>query len=253
VTHRSHAALAALLVACGGKDESVGRKDPVEEVTTQATLTVDDPGVEPRTLLRFARRAGQHAELRSLATFTWPNGDVDRKAAAFDVDVLEVVGGVTHARETLRSFDGPIDARRLVGMTTETWLDARGQAARPARIRLEAAPIQPGEKDPFPELTVVLPDVAVGVGAAWRLQIALQGDTTSAVEAKLVELAADHIRLRIAFRTELRHGSVVFDGKGDLEVRLNEPIVRASTVAKGFAVNMRPQFQTIERTVEVTR
>ena len=171
----------------------------IEVPAPKVTVKLIDPGAEPRMALRMAAKAGARAVFDAKVTgeFDQPRrGPMPTVSFAFESEVVDVTDGIMHVRQRVIDASAP----SYVGRTFDTWFDARGVRTR----ALEGMP--PGstnERDaPEPDLALVSPEEAVGVGAKWHEDIVM-GDATASVDVELLSRDGDRVRERIAFHADM--------------------------------------------------
>ncbi len=172
----------------------------VERPLPKVTVHVIDAGAEPRQSLRMTLKVGARATFDAKVTgeFETPRrGPMPTVSVSYVGEVVDVSSdGIIHARQRV------IDASTAsyVGRTFDTWYDARGVRSR---MLAGLPPDSTTDRDtPEPELELIFPEEAVGVGARWHEDIVL-GDSTASDDVELLSRDGDRVRERITFHTDM--------------------------------------------------
>jgi hypothetical protein len=213
----------ALAIALGACERAGSGEKTVELPVAKVTVHMIDPGAEPRALIRM------HAKPGAKATFVATvSGEFDQPRRApmpsqtftYETEIVDVSGdGVMHMRQ--RVVAGSI--AKAIGRVYESWIDARSARVRPTLATLGADDAIPDGNEE-PELALISPDEAVGVGARWH-EDATIGKQVASVDVELLSRDGDRLRERLTFHVdgEIRGSPARRDGTVIEELALTDP------------------------------
>jgi hypothetical protein len=189
-------ALALALALCSCERDK--HDQTIEMAVPKVTVKVVDPGAEPRLALRLAPKPGARATFDAKVSGeleTPRRGPMQTASFAYESEVVDVSGGVVHIRQ--RVTEASVASQ--VGRTFETWTDARGAHVRPTLAGVPPDSTAEGDA-PEPEISLVFPEEAVGVGARWHDDVVM-GDATASCDVELLSRDGDRVRERIVFHS----------------------------------------------------
>ena len=208
-------AIAIALSACERADSSGA--DPG---FPKATVTLRDPGSEPRTAIRSHLRAGEHArcDVSTQMTDERFHRDLPSLAYSCEIFVVDVSDGVTHLRERVTSSRDHV----LDGATFDLWHDSRGATVRP-----ETSTVARSWRPEPLEMHLIDPAEPVGTGARWREAIE-SGSTTASSDCTLVSRDGDHVHEVCSYRLTASYFLSPIRRSGVLDVQRDLGTLRAS-------------------------
>ena len=197
----------AVLLGLAACERANREPDPVELPMPKVTVTLVDPGSEPRTPLQIHAKAGARATIRYTRVTDFELGSrryVQHLTEVYADEIVEVAPDEIHSRMTTLAVSvDPAprgrDMSEAIGAIEDHWRNARGLHLRPTLLRSR-------RQAPFslrPEAMVPSPEQPVGVGARWHVEIE-EGGSRASVDVVLLARDGDRFRERRDYQAEHR-------------------------------------------------
>jgi hypothetical protein len=198
------------LLGCERADKATPRTKTVEIARPQVKVVVKDPGAEPRSLLRIhATPRSTQYEFVVTTVDTWDGAAPQHRKMTMreerKVDEVRADGSFHELsiwRELAFEGEGAAESTQkmkpMIGAEFAAWIDNRGHMLDNIVLTVDEHTDPTGSTDNNSEGSIVLPDVAVGIGARWEMVIDTVGER-SIVEATLVRRTGDALDVTTEF------------------------------------------------------